>query len=180
MDSLKYPFGAFAPKKEYTPEEVSQFISIMEQTPARYRQLTKLLSEEELSKTYREGSWTVQQLVHHVTDVQLLNFLRFKKALTEENYEATVIQMDAWANTPDANKAPVEDSLVMLDGITRRFVHLLKALDENSFSKSFYHPLRKFHLNLKQALHMSVWHLEHHHGHILIALGLPLPVYELN
>lgn len=174
MEHLKYPFGTFTPKKEYSSAEIDQLISIMNQSPARYRQLVANLPENELAKTYREGSWNVQQLVHHVADIQLLNFLRFKKALTEENYEATTILMDDWAITPDATKAPVDDSLVMLDGITRRFLFLIRSLDENAYSISFYHPVRKFHLNLKQALHMAVWHLEQHRGHILLALGLPL------
>lgn len=51
----------------------------------------------------------MQQLVHHVADIQLLHFLRIKKASTEPDYtEVTLIDLDAWAGTADGRNEPVE------------------------------------------------------------------------
>lgn len=147
-------------------------IEIQETAPDRYQKLMTGRSDEDLTKTYRDGSWTVRQLVHHVADIQLLNFLRLKKALTENDYVITLVKMDDWAKTPDATIAPIEDSLLMFTGITRRFVYLWRTLDEQTLTQSFYHPSRQINLSLKQFLYMATWHVMHHQGHIELALGL--------
>jgi uncharacterized damage-inducible protein DinB len=144
----------------------------MEAAPLRYSQSVAKLSEDELTRTYREGSWTMRQLVHHVADIHLLNFLRIKKMLIEPDGVTTIINMDAWATTPDAVLAPVAYSLTMLEGINQRFLFLLQNLKEQDLEKSFYHPVRQMHFTMPQAIYMAVWHLEHHRGHIQLALGL--------
>jgi hypothetical protein len=79
--------------------------------------------------------------------------------------------MNAWALTCDALTAPIEYSLLMLEGINKRFVYLLSTMDEEMFGKGYYHPARQLHFNLKQAVHMAIWHLEHHQAHIELAIG---------
>jgi hypothetical protein len=171
MEQLQYPIGRFSPKPNYTSEEIKKLLTAMETSPARYQQLLEGLSETGLARTYREGSWTVQQLVHHVADIHLLNYLRIKKLLTEEENIATLIDMNAWAMQADATGAPVNDSLLMLKGINARLIFLLRKLEPEEFSRKLYHPVRKIHLSLKQLLYMAVWHLEHHMAHIELALG---------
>ncbi|MFD2570960.1 DinB family protein [Spirosoma soli] len=172
LEQLQYPIGRFAPKEDYSIEEVNRMIGLQETAPARYQKLLAGRSDEDLARTYREGSWTVQQLVHHIADIQLLNFLRLKKALTEDDYVITLVQMNDWAKTPDATTAPIDDSLLMFDGITRRFVYLWRTLDEQTQTKTYYHPSRQINLSLKQFLYMATWHVVHHQGHIELALGL--------
>ena len=171
MEHLQYPIGRFLAQASYSATEIQTLIATMNTSPDRYTKLLQSLTEQDLSKTYRPGSWTVRQLVHHVADVHMLNFLRMKKALTEENYIATTIEMNAWALTSDGQTAPTDYSVLMLDGINKRFVYLVQSMDEENFSKSFYHPVRQMQFNLKQAVHMAVWHLEHHLAHIELALG---------
>ncbi len=179
MEHLQYPVGRFAPKNDYSATEITQLISLLETSPESYRQLLANRPAADLTNTYREGSWTVRQLVHHVADIHLLNFLRMKKALTEETYVATIIDMNRWAVTPDSSAAPIEDSLLMLEGINRRLVYLLRSLDEPALQRTFYHPVRQIHLSLKQFIYMATWHVAHHQGHIQLAFGLqprPFPV----
>ena len=47
--------------------------------------LLRNASADDLAKQYREGSWTVRELVHHLADSHMNAFVRFKLALTEEN-----------------------------------------------------------------------------------------------
>ncbi|MGV3587448.1 MAG: DinB family protein [Adhaeribacter sp.] len=179
MEQLLYPIGRFQPQPDYTMAEINFLINFMEQAPTKFAQPLLNLSEADYEKTYRPGSWTIRQLVHHVADIHLLNFLRLKKALTEENYEYTTILMDNWAQTPDATVAPVQDSLAMLTAITPRFVLLMQTLDEQTLSRKFYHPVRKIHLSLKQFFYMATWHIAHHQGHIALALGLEPQPFRL-
>ena len=169
---LKFPIGPFKAPENATKQELEELIRTIESAPENYRALTKDLSDADLKKTYREGSWNIQQLVNHVADIQLLHFFRMKKALTEPDYkEITLIDMDAWAQTIDGRTASIEDSLFMFEGITKRFVHMIRSLNEKELEISYYHPVRKTTLNQKQAIAMSSWHVRHHLEHIKIALS---------
>jgi hypothetical protein len=169
--NVKYPIGPFVRKDQYSREEMESLLAIIEEAPVRFKNLVESLAPEDLSKTYRPGSWNVQQLVHHVADIQLLHFLRMKKALTEPDYtEVTLINMDAWAGTADSRNEPVEDSLIMLEGITRRYVFLIRSLNDEDLKVEYYHPVRKYSINQEQAIAMSAWHLQHHLAHIKLAV----------
>lgn len=171
-DRLRYPVGPFVRKEHYSGEEISAMISAIEEAPERFRSLVEQLGPEDLKKTYRPGSWNVRQLVHHVADIQLLHLLRMKKALTEPDYtETTLIDMDGWAATPDGRDELVSDSLVMFEGLTRRYVYLLRSLTEKELELSYYHPVRKYSINQAQAIAMSAWHVQHHLAHIELALA---------
>lgn len=169
---LKYPIGPFAKQDHYSAEELNAFISTIEASPDNYKRLVENISTEDFSKTYRPGSWNVLQLIHHVADIQMLHFLRMKKALTEPDYkDVTLIDMDAWVTTPDGISAPVEDSLIMLEGITKRYVYLLRSLTEKDLKIEYFHPVRKYMINQAQAIAMSAWHVRHHLEHIKIAIS---------
>jgi hypothetical protein len=173
LQLLKFPIGPFVSPEQVTATELDNLISTIEATVARYRVLTGKLSEADLRKTYREGAWSVQQLVNHVADMQLLHFFRMKKALTEPDYkEITQVDIPAWANTADGLHSPVADSLDMMESITKRFTHLMRSLDNAQQEIAYYHPVRKMMLTQKQAIAMTAWHVQHHLEHIKIALGL--------
>lgn len=172
LTQLKFPIGPFTAQENINTNELDAMINTIASAPADYRAITKNLIAPDLKKTYRDGSWNVQQLVNHVADMQLLHFFRMKKALTEADYkEITLVNIDGWAHTSDGLTSPVEDSLAMFEGITRRFVHLMRSLDGTQQSIAYYHPVRKTMLNQKQAISMSAWHVRHHLAHIRIALG---------
>ena len=171
LTQLKFPIGPFVAPENATLQELKAFITTIESAPAKYREITANLSDADLKKTYRQGSWNIQQLVNHVADMQLLHFFRMKKALTESDYkEITLVNIEGWANTPDGLTSPVADSLEMFQGITRRFVHLMNSLNATQQEISYYHPVRKMMLTQKQAIAMSAWHVKHHFEHIRIAL----------
>ena len=171
MEHLQYPIGRFSPAADYSVSQINQLIDQLKEAPNELKELVANLSETDLAKNYRTGSWNVRQLVHHITDLHLIYYLRLKKALTEDNYEATLIQMDDWANLPDATQSPVDSSLLLFTGINQRMVLLLQSLDEQALTINYFHPLRKIYLSLKQTLYMIMWHFRHHQAHIVLALG---------
>lgn len=171
MDNRKFPIGPLALQHTYSADELAHFIHIIKTSPTQYRQLVEPLSSVDLARTYREGSWTIRQLVHHVSDMQFLHYLRMKKALTEPDYKiVTLVDMDGWASTPDATEAPVEDSLRMFEGVHQRYAYLAQTLTESILAITYYHPVRQITINQAQALAMSAWHVQHHLAHIRLAL----------
>lgn len=172
LNQLKFPIGPFAARENIITSELNDLINIVVAAPEKYARITSGLSEQDLKKTYREGSWNVQQLVHHVADMQLLHFFRMKKALTDPEYkEVTLVNIDGWAHTSDSLTAPLADSLDMFESITKRFVHLMKSLNAEQEDIAYYHPVRKSWLNQKNAIAMTAWHVQHHLEHIKIALA---------
>lgn len=171
LEYRKFPIGPFSPPADINETYLNELIQTVEEAPAKYKVLTENLSAADLGKTYREGAWNIQQLVNHVADMQLLHFFRMKCALTETDYkEITLVNIPGWVNTPDGTTSPVADSLVMMDGITRRYVQLMRGLTEKQHEITYYHPVRKINLNQKQAIAMTAWHVKHHLEHIRIAL----------
>ncbi|MBA4851934.1 DinB family protein [Emticicia sp. BO119] len=173
LEERKFPIGKWTPENSYSDEAIAQNISIIEQYPAKYEQLTKSLSADELAKSYREGAWSIHSLVVHISDMHILHFARFKQALCEDNPQGYGPNINGWANNPEVPSVPLADALLLLEATHKRWTHLLKTMSSEDFSRTFFHLGRQMNLTLAQALHMAAWHCVHHLGHIQIALENP-------
>ena len=172
LNRLKFPIGPFRPPENIDRRELDSLIKIVEEAPAKYRALTQGLTEADLKRSYREGAWNVHQIINHLADIQLLHLFRMKRAITEPAYDViTIVDQHAWALTPDGLNAPLADSLDMFESITKRYVFLMRALDDEKLGRTYFHPIRKISLNQKQAIAMTAWHVQHHLEHIRIALA---------
>lgn len=171
IENVQYPIGKWAAKEIYSTEEIQQNMADILAYPLKYRELTENLSNEDLEKIYRAGSWTIRQVVHHVADTHLWHFIRIKQALTEENPQGIFGNVNALSTLPDAAKAPIEDSLQMIESTHKRYAYLFLNIPASDYHRTYYHPFRQINVTLPQAIDMTVWHAKHHLGHILIALG---------
>jgi hypothetical protein len=63
------------------------------------------LSDAQLDTPYREGGWTVRQVVHHVADSHANCYIRFKLALTEDWPTIKPYDEAAWAKLADSRAA---------------------------------------------------------------------------
>lgn len=166
---VRYPIGKLQVPEKVTLENIQEWLKQIETYTTRLRETVDSLSEEELSKTYREGSWTVRQLVHHIADSQLNMYQRLKLALTDENPTVPAFNEEKWAIQPDT-ALPVESSIKMLEGINERIVSLGHHLTEDQLNRAFTHQINgKITLATKVA--KLAWHEEHHLAHIKIALS---------
>ncbi|HLS08672.1 YfiT family bacillithiol transferase, partial [Lentibacillus sp.] len=127
------------------------------------------LSDEELSRTYRDGSWTVHQLVHHIADSQLNMYQRLKLALTDENPTVPAFDQEKWAIQPDTNVS-IESSIKMLEGINERIVSLGYSLTEEQLNRAFTLQTNGK-ITVAEKVAKLAWHEEHHLAHIKIALS---------
>lgn len=171
LEQIQYPVGKWIAKESYTAADIQQNVTDLVYYASQYHQLTSHLTDEELAKTYREGSWSVRQVIHHVADTHLWHFLRIKQALTEDNPAGIFGNVNMLAVLPDY-EAPVADSLAMLISTHNRYADLFTKIHESSYPRTYFHPFRQINVMLPQALDMTVWHSKHHLGHIKIALGL--------
>lgn len=170
IDAKKYPIGKFLTSVTYTPQEIQQWIAEIKALPGKIRAAVTPLTDKQLDTPYRDGGWTIRQVVHHLADSHSNSLTRFKLALTEENPIIKPYREDEWARLPDYQSA-VEPALMMLEGTHLRWVALLEALTEDQWNRTFVHPAYNHTYSLHQALAMYVWHGNHHLAHITCGVG---------
>lgn len=166
---VKYPIGQLQVPEQVTSENVREWLNQIETYTQRLREVVDGLSDEDLNKTYREGSWNVRQLVHHITDSQLNMYQRLKLALTDNNPTVPAFDEEKWAIQPDTN-LPVESSIKMLEGLNERIVELGKHLTESQLQRIFTHQVNG-EVRVATKIAKLAWHEEHHLAHIQNALA---------
>ncbi len=93
------------------------------------------------------------------------SYVRFRLALTENNPTIKTYEESRWAELADARKSPIEPSLLLLNGLHRRFTALLRSMTSEDFAKTFRHP-ELGEIRLDWTLGLYAWHSRHHVAHI--------------
>ena len=165
VERQRFPVGRFEWPTRVTAAEREALLERVAAAPGRLRALVRGLTERQLETPYREGGWTVRQVVHHLPDSHMNSYVRFKLALTEE--EPTIKPYDeaAWALLNDTAGTPVETSLVLLEALHARWVTLLRGLTEQQWARTMRHPEIGL-LRLDQVLALYAWHGDHHIGYV--------------
>jgi uncharacterized damage-inducible protein DinB len=165
MADLRYPIGQFEPPSQIADSDRKGWISDIEEAPANIRVAVEGLTPDQLDTPYREGGWTLRQVVHHLADSQLQGYVRFRLALTEQEPTIKPYDEKKWAELVDAKSAPVQVSLDLLDAIHHRWVLLLKRLSASEFACTLNHPERGV-SSLDLNLSLYAWHGRHHTAHV--------------
>jgi hypothetical protein len=165
LDDLRYPIGRFSPPATSVAGIRAAHIQTVRLLPERLRAAVAGLNDVQLDTPYREGGWTVRQVVHHLADSHAVAYIRCKLALTEDWPTIKPYDEAAWAKLADSRLLPVDVSLALIDALHARWVALLESLSEEDFQKGYNHPERG-RVNLAKALAMYDWHSRHHTAHI--------------
>ncbi len=165
MADLRYPIGKFQTPVEYNAITRKMHIQQLEEMPGQLRTAVKGLSNEQLNEPYREGGWSLRQVVHHIADSHMNAYMRFKLAVTEDEPTIKTYNEKAWAGLEDSLKADVEVSLVLIKAIHQRMVMFLKSLDEKKFSRTYMHP-ETGKGSVDRILALYAWHGRHHIAHV--------------
>lgn len=99
---LLYPIGKFSLALPLSDEQVEQYILSIAGLPARLQEAVVDLTPEQLDTPYRDGGWTVRQVIHHLPDSHMNGYIRQKLALTEHLPTIRPYQEGEWAALPDS------------------------------------------------------------------------------
>lgn len=165
MSDPRYPIGKFIYDGPPDEPQRQKFIEDIEKTPAALRAAVAGLSPRQIETPYRDGGWTVRQVVHHVPESHMNAYIRFKLALTEDAPTIKPYMEDRWANLGDVPSTPLEVSLTLLDSLHSRWVRLLRALEPSDWKRVFNHPELGT-MPLEKNLALYSWHGRHHVAHI--------------
>jgi uncharacterized damage-inducible protein DinB len=165
MSDPRYPLGRFTPDAEPTPATRARHIEAIAGLPPRMRKALAGLNDNQLNTPYREGGWTVRQVVHHVPDSHLNAYIRFKWAMTENSPTIKPYDETAWAELKDSELTPVDVSLNLMEALHARWAVLLRSLKAEDFQRTFIHPGSGPH-DVDWLLSLYSWHGNHHLAHI--------------
>ena len=165
MPDPRYPIGPFVAPETFSDGTRAEFISLVEAAPGRLRAAVAGLSAAQLKRPYREGGWTVAQVVHHLADSHMNAYMRFKLAVTDDNPFVTGYDEARWAEFPDATSIDLGVSLSLLEGVHARWVSFLRILDGKAFERTYQHSTNGP-VSLNRALALYAWHGRHHTAHV--------------
>lgn len=167
INDARYPIGHFEPQP-YSNMLKTKWLRDIKFLPADLELAIQSFDEYQLDTPYREGGWTVKQLVHHIADSHMNAYMRFKLALTEDNPTIKTYEEKEWANLADVSSVPVNVSVTLLHALHRRWLGAIENLTEEQFTnRHIYHPEQKKQISLWYLLGMYAWHSRHHLAHII-------------
>ncbi len=139
MEDPRYPIGKYEPKS-FSPILKERLLKDIKSLPDELEVSLQNLDEYQLNTPYREGGWTVKQLVHHIADSHMNAYIRFKLGLTEDNPVIKPYNEKEWANLPDVDIVPVNISATLLHALHHRWYATISELTEKQFARTVVRP----------------------------------------
>lgn len=165
MTDLRYPIGKFEPRP-FSGEQKEAWLKDLRFLPGDLEMAVQNLDAAQLDTPYREGGWTVRQVVHHVADSHMNALIRFKLGLTEENPTVKPYDEAAWALLDDVEAVPINVSFTILHGVHLRLVATIAHLADEQWQRTVFHPEHQQQMTLWYLLGNYAWHGKHHVAHI--------------
>lgn len=162
---LRYPVGKYEPQP-FSNELKEQLLADIKFLPGAIENAIHNLDEQQLQTPYRQGGWTVHQLIHHIADSHINAYIRFKLGYTEENPVIKPYEEKFWAETADVKYVPINVSITLLHALHQRWYEFLISFTDEDWQKTLYHPEHKKEFTLWHFLGLYAWHRRHHVAHI--------------
>ena len=153
--------GAYIAPNSFTLDYLKAQIKKLAKFPADLEKTIAPLSKEKLDTPYRDGGWTLAQVVHHIADSHMQAFARFKLTLTENTPTIKPYNQNDWVTTADCNVDAMV-SVQLIKALHIRLVALMETLNEADFAKQYNHPEYNKTFSLAFVTGMYAWHGAHH------------------
>jgi uncharacterized damage-inducible protein DinB len=161
----RYPIGKYEPQP-YSEKQKQAWLLDLQFLPEALERAINNLDEAQLNTPYRDGGWTVKQLVHHVADSHMNAYIRFKLGLTEDTPTIKPYEEQDWALLADNDLVPINVSLTLLHALHLRWVATIKDLTEEQWKRLVIHPAANREMSLWFLLGLYAWHGNHHIAHV--------------
>lgn len=104
--------------------------------PGKLRETVAGLTDVQLDTPYRDGGWTVRQVVHHLADSHMHAYLRMKLMVNEDHPTIKPYDQNVWAANADSVRGAIAPSLDLLGGLQSRWADFLEALPEAAWRET--------------------------------------------
>lgn len=161
----RYPIGKYE-VQPFSEKQWEEWLIDIKNLPQHMENAVLNLDEAQLDTPYRDGGWTVKQVVHHVADSHMNAYIRFKLGLTEDNPTIKPYDEAAWAEMADTKNLPINISLTILHAVHTRWNEVLKNMSREDLDRTVFHPESKKQFTLWEFLGLYSWHSRHHVAHV--------------
>ncbi|QEC44943.1 YfiT family bacillithiol transferase [Pseudobacter ginsenosidimutans] len=162
---LRYPIGKYE-TQPFSSNQKRLWLQDIQFLPGLLETAIENLDEAQLNTPYRDGGWTVKQVVHHVADSHMNAYVRFKLGLTEDNPTIKPYDEARWAELKDVQAVPINMSITLLYTLHTRWHAAILHLTDQEWQRTVFHPEHKKEMSLWLLLGMYAWHGKHHVAHI--------------
>ena len=162
---LRYPVGKFD-IPGFSDNDIGDALTEILYLPRKLEYAILNLDAAHLDTPYREGGWTLAQVVHHVADSHMNAYIRCKLGLTEDQPVIKPYDEAKWAELPDVRSVPVNISLTLLHALHARWHEMFKQLKPDQWDRAVMHPGSGRLFTIRQMLGLYAWHGRHHVAHI--------------
>jgi uncharacterized damage-inducible protein DinB len=162
---LRYPIGKYEPQP-FSDKQKRAWLQDIQFLPGLMEQAIENLDERQFDTPYRDGGWSVKQVVHHVADSHLNAYTRFKLGLTEDNPTIKPYEEAEWAKLRDVEVVPVNISITLLYALHTRWHAAIRDISDEQWKRTVIRPDTNKEMSLWYLLGTYAWHGKHHVAHI--------------
>ncbi|MGG5251996.1 DinB family protein [Neobacillus sp. SM06] len=137
---------------------------LMEQYQKGYSKLLNEvdgLSKELLLFKPSETSWSITEIIIHVSDAELVHIHRMKAVLAEENPILTAFDQELWTDRLHSQQLDHQLYLQLFKSMRESFLPILQQLTEQDYFRTGTHTVAGP-LTFKEILEHSIEHVEGH------------------
>lgn len=149
-------------------------VMTIQQFPTELAKVISVVKEEQWEIGYRQGSWNLRQIVHHLADAHLNAYIRTKHILTQDQDMIQPWDENKWNDTLDAQFHQEASYLILLGLHQKWSLLLLESLKDPAthLAKTLLHPESGRMVSLSDIIRLYAWHGEHHLAQMRYALSL--------
>lgn len=143
------------------PQPLKDAIALYDRGPLQLREAVDGLSQSQLRTPAPPGAWSVQQIVCHIADFELVYADRMKRIVAEDQPTMFGGDPDVFAAKLAYLERDVDDELNVIDAVRRQVSRFLKTLSPADFERTGKHSVDGP-LSLATLLQRIAGHIPHH------------------
>jgi uncharacterized damage-inducible protein DinB len=136
-------------------------LALLRETPRQLPYAIRGLKPDQLTWQPREGEWSIQQVLFHLADVQILLGFRYRKMLAEDNPELVGFSPDLWASRLAYHQRQPRSALNQFRALRRADLELLGAIPPEAWERTGRHPVHGP-ISLRQMVEHAFHHDQAH------------------
>lgn len=147
-------------------QEGKDFLALLAAAPAKLAALIDGLSPEQLARKPAPGKWSIQEILAHLADDELVGGYRLRMILSSPGTAIQAFDQDVWARTGRYDTIDARTSLEMYRVLRQANVTLLRALDPAEWDLYGVHSERGFE-SVRDSAKYFAGHDINHFNHIV-------------
>ena len=145
-----------------TQQELNKLLDSAEKNPEQVAREVSGLSNKVLQYRPAPNKWSIQQILAHLADSEIVFAYRFRQALADENPTFAPIDQDDWARNLAYDETSAPEMLALYALVRRANLRLLRRVQSGDLEKGGFHPERNRKVTVAELVEMMAKHGPNH------------------